>query len=497
MAVKPFGCLMDGQDVRMIKIEYLVIGAGPTGLGAATRLHEKGLDWALLEAENQFGGLSMSFKDEQGFTWDLGGHVQFSHYETFDRYMDLALGKDGWYTHQRESWVWIKKRFVPYPFQNNLHRLDPADRWACVEGLLEAWQREQARSQKSDVISQTSDLKSQTSARNFEEWMFATFGPGITELFMYPYNFKVWAYPPSQMDAHWIGERVSVPGLGGVIKSICLNRDEVSWGPNKVFRFPKKGGTGAVWQAIGRMLPPERVHLNTTVAEIDVKNRRVLTRDGTVYAYSHLISTMPLNHLIRLAPGVVEPARAADLLYSSTNVVGVGLEGQPPEHLRTKCWMYFPDGNSPYYRVTVFTNYSPENAARPGEQWSLMTETSESPMKPVQGDSLMQETLLALEEDGLIVDRNSICSVVHRRLNQGYPTPFLGRDGVVDPMLRAFEAVGIFSRGRFGAWKYEVANQDHSFAQGYECVERLAAGGGSEWEPTLFDAEAVNSRRNP
>ena len=118
-------------------------------------------------------------------------------------------------------------------------------------------------------------------------------------------------------------------------------------------------------------------------------------------------------------------------------------------------------------------------------------------MKPVQGDSLMQETLLALEEDGLIVDRNAVCSVVHRRLNQGYPTPFLGRDGVVDPMLRAFEAVGIFSRGRVGAWKYEVANQDHSFAQGYECVERLAAGGGSEWEPTLFDAEAVNSRRNP
>jgi protoporphyrinogen oxidase len=477
--------------------EYIIIGAGPTGLGAATRLQEKGLDWILLEAENHFGGLSMSFKDDQGFTWDLGGHVQFSHYDTFDRYMDLALGADGWYTHQRESWVWIKKRFVPYPFQNNLHRLDPADRWACVEGLLEAWQRSVqvsgVRCQVSDPSPDTRNPKPET----FEEWMLATFGPGITELFMYPYNFKVWAYPPSQMDAHWIGERVAVPGLGGVVKSICLNRDELSWGPNKVFRFPKKGGTGSVWEAIGKTLEADRVHLGSAVAEIDVRKKQLKTRDGKQFSYTHLINTVALNHLIRMAPGVVDPVRADQLRFSATNVVGVGLNGPTPEHLKTKCWMYFPDGNSPYYRVTVFTNYSPANAPRPGEQWSLMTETSESPMKPVQQDSLVQETLLALEEDGLIPDRSAVCSVVHKRLAQGYPTPFLGRDAVVDPMLRAFEAVGIWSRGRFGAWKYEVANQDHSFAQGYECIERLVAGGGPDYEPTLFTPDVVNGRRNP
>ncbi len=500
----------------MKKVDILILGAGPTGLGAATRLHEKGReDWLLLEAESHCGGLSMSFKDEQGFTWDLGGHVQFSHYETFDRYMDLALGKDGWYEHQRESWVWIKKRFVPYPFQNNLHRLDPEDRWACVEGLLEAWQRANARDcrpEREDLRPETRDLrpesaqekksnvsslKSQVSGLNFEFWMLSTFGPGITELFMYPYNFKVWAYPPSQMDAHWIGERVSVPGLGGVLKSICLHRDEFSWGPNKVFRFPKVGGTGAVWEAIGRMLPAERVKLGCRAEEIDVAKKRVKISTGETIEYKHLISTIPLNHLIRIAPTVVNPSETDKLLYSATNVVGVGLEGSTPDHLRTKCWMYFPDGNSPYYRVTVFTNYSPNNAPKPGQQWSLMTETSESSMKPVQHDSLVQETLLALEEDGLIPDRTKICSVVHKRLAQGYPTPFLGRDAVVDPMLRAFEAHGIWSRGRFGAWKYEVANQDHSFAQGYECVERLVSGGGVECEPTLFIPEVVNARRNP
>ncbi len=463
-----------------MKTDFLIIGAGPAGLGAACRLNEKGADWQLVEAEDHFGGLSASFVDENGFTWDLGGHVQFSHYETFDRYMELALGRDGWLNHERESWVWIRKRFVPYPFQNNLHRLDPDDRWACVEGLLEVWEKAQ-----------------KSRPANFEDWMLASFGRGITEIFLHPYNFKVWAYPPHTMDYHWTGERVAVPHMTALLRSICTGRDEVSWGPNRVFRFPLRGGTGSVWQAIGAHLPAERTRLKSRVTRIDAGRKEAVLESGERWHYKNLISTIPLDRLVGLAQGVVDESVAGKLVWSATHLVGVGLEGQPPEHLKTKCWMYFPENNSPYYRVTVFSNYSPNNVARPGEQWSLMAETSESSVKPVDQASLAEVTIMALEEDRLIPDRSKICAVTTRRIPQGYPTPFLGRDHLVDPILRTFEQAGIYSRGRFGAWKYEVANQDHCFAQGYECVERLVNKGGPEYEPTLFTPDKVNSRRNP
>ena len=54
----------------MSDVDILIIGAGPTGLGAATRLQERGGDWHLVEAAPGFGGLAATFVDPQGFTWD-------------------------------------------------------------------------------------------------------------------------------------------------------------------------------------------------------------------------------------------------------------------------------------------------------------------------------------------------------------------------------------------------------------------------------------------
>lgn len=461
----------------MQKVDYLIIGAGPAGLGAAQAFEEASADWRLLEAEDRAGGLATSFVDEAGFTWDLGGHVQFSHYQGFDRLMDRSLGPDGWLTHERESWVWIRNRWIPYPFQYNLHRLDPQDQQRCLKGLERVFSGE-------------------SGPANFGEWIDATFGRGIAELFMRPYNFKVWACPPEEMDFHWIAERVAVPDSAKARDSIQSGVDHKSWGPNATFRFPKRGGTGAVWEAVSRMLPEKRQRFNSRVASIDPTRKRVTLTNGDIVEYGALISSIPLNHLIGRCPGVVAAERETELRYSATHIVGVGLDGQPPEHLRGKCWMYFPEDNSPYYRVTVFSHYSPENVPRPGEQWSLMTETSESAHKPVDAGRLVEQTLSALIEDGLVPEGTEVLSKTHRILPQGYPTPFLGRDAVVDPVLRRFEARGIYSRGRFGAWKYEVANQDHSWSMGRECAERLLTGGGAEHEPTLHRPAWVNSRRN-
>lgn len=91
----------------------------------------------LLEQSDYPGCLATSFVDPQGLIWDIGGHVQFSHCEYFDRALDEFLGYDSWLNHERQSWVWMRERFIiPYPFQNNIRRLPADDLERCLNGLV-------------------------------------------------------------------------------------------------------------------------------------------------------------------------------------------------------------------------------------------------------------------------------------------------------------------------------------------------------------------------
>lgn len=458
--------------------EILILGAGPTGLGAARRLQELGqTNWLLLEAGDEAGGLAASFKDEQGFTWDIGGHVQFSHYEYFDRAMEEFLGKDGWLHHERESWVWMRNRFIPYPFQNNIRRLPPEDLDRCLAGLVDITRNGHAKPE------------------NFREWILATFGQGLADVFMLPYNFKVWAFPPEMMNAVWVGERVAVTDLKRVLRNLVHGKDDVSWGPNNTFQFPKFGGTGAIWRECAKRLPQGQLRFNTRVVKVDVENHTVTTSAGETIFYGTLVSSIPLRELIRLSGQnqFIELAESG-LLYSSSNIFGIGLKGKPSEELRTKCWMYFPEDNCPFYRVTVFSNYSPNNVPDIAQHWSLMAEVSESPHKPVDQGRLMEQVIEGMLATRLIERREDIISTWKYRAGYGYPTPGLKRDAALGEIMPFFEKKNIYPRGRFGLWKYEVSNQDHSFMQGVEVVERLLNGCD---EITAQNPNLANSKKHP
>ena len=462
----------------MVTIRFLILGAGPTGLGAARRLQELGVhDWQIVEAAPEPGGLATSFLDEKGFTWDIGGHVQFSHYEYFDRAMVEFLGEDGWLHHQRESWVWMRDRFIPYPFQNNIRRLPPEDLNKCLQGLLQITQHPRPK------------------PHNFREWIDATFGPGLADVFMLPYNFKVWAFPPEMMNSVWVGERVAVTDLSRVLSNLALGKDDLSWGPNNTFQFPKRGGTGAIWSACAKRLPAAQINLNSRVVSIDMGKREVVTASGERFGYEHLISTIPLTELIRLSGQLhLQPLADRGLLYSASHIFGLGLRGKPRDELATKCWMYFPEDNCPFYRVTVFSNYSPYNVPDISTHWSLMAEVSESPHKAVNQSQLLDEVIQGALNTRLIDKREDIVSTWSFRAGYGYPTPGLHRDEALAELIPFFEERSVYSRGRFGTWKYEVSNQDHSFMQGVEVVDRLVNG---LPEITAVDPNHANSKKHP
>jgi hypothetical protein len=109
---------------------------------------------------------------------------------------------------------------------------------------------------------------------------------------------------------------------------------------------------------------------------------------------------------------------------------------------------------------------------------SLMCEMSfrvgESPDPEKVLDQVTTELIRTnmLEES----DRGRIVSRYHRTVGYSYPFPTLGRDRALDVLQPALLEKGIYSRGRFGAWRYEVGNMDHSVMMGVEAVNNIVAG---------------------
>ena len=167
---------------------------------------------------------------------------------------------------------------------------------------------------------------------------------------------------------------------------------------------------------------------------------------------------------------------------------------QPPEALRSKTWIYFPETNCPFYRVTVFSNYADANVPTPGSTWSLMCEVSESAHRPVEQQDLVDNVVYGALATGLVQDRRQIVSRWSYRAAHGYPVPGLRRDEALARLIPEFERFDVYARGRFGLWKYEVSNQDHSFMQGVEIVERILNG---QTELTSIDADLANGQKHP
>ena len=433
-----------------------IVGAGPCGLACGRELGRLGHgEWTIFEQAAEAGGHAGSFVDPVGFTWDIGGHVVFSHFGEFDLLLEEALGDDV-HEHDRSSYVRVDSRWVPYPFQNNLRYLAPEDAYDCLVGLI--------------------DAPALDGDASFAAWMEHTFGEGITRLFMRPYNLKVWATPAERMSATWIAERVSVVDHRRALRSILLGLDDVGWGPNNTFRFPRSGGTGEIYRRVAARLG-DHVRYAAELVGLDTERREIRFADGSSEGYDALVSTMPIDLLVAAiddCPTEVRSAAAA-LEHNGVYVVGVGVERALADD---RSWLYFADPAIPFYRATNFAKYAGANV--PGGDTdrysSYMTETAYSEHRPRAREGLEEAVVDGLVETELLERDTPIASLHTIDAEYAYPIPTLERDaalGVVQPWLMERS---IYSRGRFGSWRYEIGNMDHAVKMGIDVARFVLEG---------------------
>merc|ERR1711916_123324 len=461
----------------------VVIGSGVTGLGAAYRLHElEHDDWDVYETSELAGGLARSETDENGFTWDHGVHVLFSHFGYFDSLLDSVMPKDEWSYHTRSSPIYMRDRFVGYPLQNNVWKLPPADAEKCMKGLLE-------------VHDDATRGVIQPKPKNFLEWAEQSFGPGIVDVFVKPYNFRVWAHPAKELNAIWVGERVAKTDFKAILTNMIYENEETHWGPNARFRYPSHG-SGVVWDMVFRALPRERINFGKVVTSINSEAKVLTFSDGTKTSYDALISTMPMDKTLQMIDGRSDLAawgKDPDSFKRQTvNLVGVGVNGAISPKWNSSHWIYFPEEVYPFYRITILSNFSPYMVALPGKQYSVLVEVSESKYRKVNQATLIDDVIEGLMHATVLPRDANIVSRWQARKEYGYPVPYVERDTHVHRANDELLKLAIWSRGRFGNWKYEVANQDHSCMPGVQAVDNVLFG---EYEETLYEPNVVNGKK--
>jgi len=111
-------------------------------------------------------------------------------------------------------------------------------------------------------------------------------------------------------------------------------------------------------------------------------------------------------------------------------------------------------------------------------QYSLLAEVSRSDLKPVNLDTVVEEVLDGFVNTKLLspADRKDVVDTHLITREYTYPIPTIRRDEALSKIQPWLESRAIYSRGRFGAWKYEIGNMDHSVQMGAELANRLVRG---------------------
>lgn len=413
--------------------KVVIAGAGLTGLSAAYHLERSSsIEIFIAEKEAQAGGLLKSVHQD-GFTFDYTGHLVHISDDYFRSFVDKIVGFDALNKVTRNSAVYSHNTYTPYPFQVNLHGLPTKAIIECIEGFV-------ARPQH---------IKKPIT---FYQWVMKYFGAGIGKHFFFPYNSKILSYDIRKVHPAWVGRFIPNTNLAALLEGALQARDITSVGYNSTFYYPKTGGIQRLITDISRALFSE-ISLSHEVAEIDTAHKKIFFSNGRSATYDHFVSTMPLNILLRKLRGPgTDRLRAASEQLRCNSVVNYNLGlSIPPDG--DKHWIYYPEKKYRFYRVGFWHNVSA--SAVPKNQSALYGELSYMPgtVKPAALERIV-DTAIDQTCQLLNIPMSEVVLKKILHLNHAYVIYDAWREKNLANIIKQLETLGIYSTGRFGAWKY-------------------------------------------
>lgn len=463
----------------------ICIGAGPAGLTAAYLLSAQNLPVVVLESDpSDVGGISrtVAYKD---FLFDIGGHRFYTRSPEVEALWDEML-PEPFLVRKRKSRILYRGKLFDYPLRvgNVLVKLGPLEAARCVASYIRAV------------------LVPRPPARTFEDWVTARFGRRLFETFFKTYTEKVWGMKCSEISADWAAQRIK--GLSLMRAVWASIRPQQHNGPRGAiiktlvdrFRYPRRG-PGMLWVAAAARIRSRggRVKLGCHVEKLSRDAHTGLwtvtarTVDGgtTIERATHVISSMPLRHLVRaIEPPLRDDAIAAADALSYRDFILVALIIRDRGRLDDN-WIYVHEPGVRVGRIQNFKSWSPDMVPDPDlccygmeyfcfEHDGLWAMT-DSDLVRLAGAELVRLGLAAATDilDGTVLRQPKAYPV--------YDANYADRVAIVRAEL-ARNCPGLHLVGRNGMHKYN--NQDHAMMTAMLTVRNIVAG------RMLYDVWRVN-----
>ena len=405
--------------------DYLIIGAGVTGITLCKKLKERGINNVIvLEGAPQPGGLCTT-KNINGHQLDIGGGHFFhtKHQEVFD-YVFKYMPESEFNFIPRVSKLKMGETTIDYPLESNLWQL-PLDEQ--IDYLIS--------------VVRNGESQGRPEPKNYEEWIRWKLGDKICDNYMIPYNKKLWGVEPNEMDVDWL-YKIPRVDVKEVLKYSLEHKQDKSKFPAHInFYYPKQGGFQRIFDALYAD-EAKNVVCNQRVTSIKRTDDNLWLVNGT-YLAKNVINTAPWNDLFDALGKPEHLAKDFEKIRYNRIVVSLYEKDINVDWH----WRYVPDIDRNYHREFYIHNFAADS--RPD---GMYIETN---VKRFNGD------------EKCVGGR----AIEHFETAAAYPIPLIGNANAIKNILDYYRPMNLFGVGRWGQHQYQ--NADVSMFEAMKFVENI------------------------
>jgi protoporphyrinogen oxidase len=448
----------------------IILGAGPAGMAASWELSRADRNVLVIECASQVGGLAKTYvynEPDGTYRVDNGPHRFFSKNKyLYDMIGDL-LGEK-WIQVSRLTRFFVDGKFYYYPvrFRNILGQM----------GLLKA-----NKMIRDYGIERVKGKMRKKIPKNFEDFVVARFGRTLAEFNMINYTEKIWGIPAKEISVDWANQRIAGLSMWAALRKMLIK----SGGPKSLvdtFYYPSLG-SGLVYETMSKKIQERgsEVKLNAEPVKIRHENGKIIsvdikTNDGVqTFSPDSVISSIPITRCIELfEPSAPEEVRnaASKLKFRAQVYLFLTID---KEKVTDDNWVYFPDKEIPFGRITEMKNFSKEMC--PEGKTSLFIE-----FFCFEGDEIWnadKERLFDIAMEWLeklnFLKREQVLNIHMIKEPDAYPIYNLEYSENVKKLTDWVDSFdNLFAIGRPGRFRY--TNQDHSLEMGILAAQSVLEG---------------------